>query len=366
MNSFKKVELKEAIAKMEDLQDSSRQSYFRIIGTMLRKTENIDIRNGLIPMIEYLEQRFLNKDIARNSGRLYKSALLYAIADDASRRIDNNESIDLSISMYDRVQKLRTNKLDNKSSKTSGLRKKHFPPEVIEQLIELAISNKRFKKLRECIAFIKANNVLGLRPVEWLNINFFNYLDRGYIADTIDNKEYSTLAVTVANAKHSHGRSFGINRDIILAGIDHEKLSWITNFNNLMTREIDGKIGTAREDAGKEYLKSLQKALYDALNKLQIPVDQRPSIYSTRHQCISNAKKRGLTPLQIAALFGHASTETARMHYGKKQHGRTSITVIPSKESIEAIEKLINDRKNGISIEPGYKALTTAQILLNK
>ncbi|MBJ8931593.1 site-specific integrase [Citrobacter freundii] len=356
----------EAITKLDDLQDSTRESYFKIIGSMMRQTNQIEIRGGLIPMIEHLEKRFSNKEIVRASARLYKSALLYAIVDDATRRMDQNESLDQSIEMYSRVHTLQTTQLLSKSNKTSSLRRKHFSNELIDQLVELAISNKRFKKLRESIAFIKANNVIGLRPVEWQSIGFFNYLDKAYISQATAIDNCSTLGISINNAKFTSGRSFGPTREMILAGINEDKLSWITNFNNLLTKALGNKIGYERDIAAKEYMKSLQKALYDALVKLQIPKEQRPTIYSTRHQCISNAKKRGLSPIQIAALFGHASIETAKIHYGKKQHGRSAVSIIPSKESINAVEFIMTRKNISITIEPSVNALSAAQILLNK
>lgn len=356
----------EAISKLDDLQDSSRESYFKIIGSMMRKTNQIEIKSGLIPMIEHLEKRFANKEIVRSSARLYKSALLYAIVDDATRRMDQNESLDQNIEMFSRVQSLKTNQLASKSNKTSGLRRKYFTNELIDQLVELAVSNKRFKKLRESIAFIKANTVIGLRPIEWQSIGFFNYLNNDYISTEVSGSEFSTLGISIDNAKFSSGRSFGPSREMLLVGINEDKLSWITNFNSLFTKALGQTTGYERDTAAKEYMKSLQKALYDALVKLQIPKEQRPTIYSTRHQCISNAKKRGLTPTQIAALFGHASIETAKIHYGKKQHGRSAVSILPSKESVDAVEFIMARKNVSIKIEPGLNALSTAQILLNK
>lgn len=45
-----------------------------------------------------------------------------------------------------------------------------------------------------------------------------------------------------------------------------------------------------------------------------------PDLYSTRHQAIATAKATR-SPIEIAALFGHASVITADRHYGKRIHG---------------------------------------------
>lgn len=74
--------------------------------------------------------------------------------------------------------------------------------------------------------------------------------------------------------------------------------------------------------------------------KVQIsaPVFKRPTLYSTRHQAIANAKADGLTKLQIAALFGHVSTSTAGTHYASGHVGHAGSTrMAPDPENIEYI-----------------------------
>lgn len=63
-----------------------------------------------------------------------------------------------------------------------------------------------------------------------------------------------------------------------------------------------------------------------------------PTIYSTRHQAVANAKKAGLNPVVIAAMFGHSSIVTASRHYGKSQNGRGGTTKVrPSQENIDSV-----------------------------
>lgn len=59
------------------------------------------------------------------------------------------------------------------------------------------------------------------------------------------------------------------------------------------------------------------------------PVLEYPTLYSTRHQAVANAKANGLDEISIASLFGHISTTTARLHYGKAIHGSGKIQPLP-------------------------------------
>lgn len=366
MEPFTRKSLIESINKMEELKQSTRVAYFKVIGSMMKSMGLTDITQAMPVIIENLEKRVTNKTLVRATARFYKAAILYAIADLAGRRIDLNDSIDDLLQYQYRVTTLNTNKLPKRSDKTSSKRAKRFPDTIINSLMELGSKSKKYKKLREAVFFIKANIEIGLRPIEWVDVSFFNYLDSEYIKAnaTPNQKNISSLAININNAKFGHGRSFSPHRELILSGLDEDKLSWITSFISLLNKELEGKEGLARIDAAKNYFKSLQKALLNGLTKLQI-TENRPSIYSTRHQCVSNAKKRGLNPEQIAAIFGHSSIETAKIHYGKKSFGTSGFTIIPSKETLNCVYEA-KRQKQGVEVTPNTESKRAVQMLLNK
>ena len=62
-----------------------------------------------------------------------------------------------------------------------------------------------------------------------------------------------------------------------------------------------------------------------------------PSIYSTRHQAVANAKDDGMSAVAIAAMFGHSSVITAQRHYGKAASGRSGSIVRPSERNINNV-----------------------------
>ncbi|MCF7971359.1 MAG: hypothetical protein K9L22_09380 [Methylococcaceae bacterium] len=73
-------------------------------------------------------------------------------------------------------------------------------------------------------------------------------------------------------------------------------------------------------------------------------------LYSARHQFVANAKQGGLSLEVIAALMGHASTETATQHYGRRVSGKPNgISVRASDEDIEQVRVLNQHRKSSFS-----------------
>ena len=81
-----------------------------------------------------------------------------------------------------------------------------------------------------------------------------------------------------------------------------------------------------------------------------------PTIYSTRHQAVANARADGLSQKEIAALFGHSSTNTARRHYGKRTAGYPGRTMRPAPESLQAVRSTIAVRPKAAWAEasPGF------------
>ena len=67
--------------------------------------------------------------------------------------------------------------------------------------------------------------------------------------------------------------------------------------------------------------------------------DQRITCYSARHQAIANAKSAGLTPLEVAAIFGHSSIKTAQLHHARAKAGwRLSVfQCAATQDSIDAV-----------------------------
>jgi len=197
--------------------------------------------------------------------------------------------------------------------RTSAAKAKSFPPEVgnvVLNALQNAADQSRGSVALSVWAYhlFRAGLRFGLRPVEWRGARFINIED-------------GELALEVPNAKNSYGRAFGPTRSLFvdenhLRKIDPLALDsalWLTEQNFHMKDEDYQKI-----------LVGAEKQMRIILNRCGTPC-QPPrgniTLYTARHQFSANAKSDGLTKEEIAALMGHASIETAGLHYGKRRSG---------------------------------------------
>lgn len=282
---------------------------------------------------KYLKEKFDTNSIAQSTGRALKAASLYWLAEEAQRLVGQGSNIADYEEAYDKVRELQARSLPRVTHETSSMKLKYFPKEMLDNFIENAEkSSSRY--IPSLVAFIEANLLIGLRPSEWFDTNFFSYLSEG-------NKK--SLAISVKNAKTSNGRANGERREIILHNISNANLSKL-----LLMQEIIASFAskypasTSSETLTKEFFVPLQKTLNSQLRRLGYPKDAIPTLYSTRHQAVANAKSSGITDRELAALFGHSSTKTQKRHYGKKMHGWAKTSFRPSLESLALVSSKNN------------------------
>jgi integrase len=72
---------------------------------------------------------------------------------------------------------------------------------------------------------------------------------------------------------------------------------------------------------------------------------RRVSLYTLRHVGIATVKA-WMTPAEVAAVAGHASTRTASAHYAKRRHGWGDVRLagLPTAASIQAVRQVGNPR----------------------
>lgn len=87
--------------------------------------------------------------------------------------------------------------------------------------------------------------------------------------------------------------------------------------------------------AQKKFVDKMDDVTFEAF-KATMPI-KSPTIYSTRHQAVANAKEAGLSSVAIAAMFGHSSVITAARHYGKAVSGTGSSKVRPSEQNMDSV-----------------------------
>jgi hypothetical protein len=328
----------------EGLAQRTREDYARKIGIIANQIEKAG-RGPLTPakLVSHLQELVSKKRIAQSTARSLKAAAIFWIAEEAQNVLAQGGSLSEYEAAYKMIRELSTRELPTRTERTSSTKLKFFSKETLESLAEYAKNNPRAKHAGTLVAFIRANLLVGLRPAEWFGSDFMSYLHRdkqGRYIRTAAGKVQSTIALRVENAKTTHGRGNGDHREILLHGISDNDLAALMHFREI-AQSFASKFaaGTPRSVIAKAFFKPLQQTMTQALKRMGHPKNQLPTTYSTRHQAVANAKYSGLSDREIAAMFGHISTATAKSHYGKKLSGWMKVSFRPSAESVLAVHE---------------------------
>ena len=170
----------------------------------------------------------------------------------------------------------------------------------------------------------------GLRPIEW--------------RDAMLQANASGYSLVVRNAKHSHGRSYGEHRTV------HLQIE--TSGANALKAFLDRVQG----DFEVAY-QGCRLALHRATKTLWPRRMQQPSLYTGRHQFAANAKASGLMPEAIAALMGHAVTETHQTHYGKRRSGQAGLIVAADPRDVQRVRARMQTRSDSQAPHTGAPSI---------
>lgn len=391
--------------KFSVLEDSTQMDYQRKFDINFSKFAHLPIVEAIEATIKDLFDRFNQSELSQATFRIYRASLCYGIASFYEQWRKNELTSELSSSLslmvlndlyQQAIRKLETSEeepLFEKKAETSALKAKRFEQGFYEYLVnipkksvtrqprkqkaipDISLAYEKQIRIIDLLKnFVKANMLVGLRPIEWREASFMSDIAT------------KTLIMRVKNAKHSHGRANGEYRNLVLTDIGeleasylieyyclyqvslerkaldflyknnefftqqslfiesgissetHEKMTNIpTNLsathtqtylkNTSLEQMIDAN-GVPQAGCADKLNRALQNEMYKKYKEYLSSIGQeltdsskRPTLYSTRHQCIANAKSGGKDPMEIAGFFGHASDKTNRLHYGKKCHG---------------------------------------------
>lgn len=250
-------------------------------------------------------------------------------------------------------------------AQTSSGKEKGFPDFLLERLKKIK-SGSRFSQIVRL--FVRVNIRYGLRPIEWktakllraeevpdmeMNDVVLTLIENDVIATADTESPYYWLQVK--NAKATHARACGEYRYICI-GSDEKNLA---ELNRVLTVIQNNAENLSDEEFDKKRLRPMQRALREMLirdkeshdfiiaryrkatwehnrrlkksrkegkknrNMPAPPIITVPTLYSTRHQAIANAKAEGMDVITTAALFGHISTISANKHYAHKKRGKS-------------------------------------------
>lgn len=176
--------------------------------------------------------------------------------------------------------------------------------------------------------FLVALAALGLRPCEWFGARYLH--------------NFGHPILNVFNAKTSNGRRNGDEREFDLTNLSTETLGAIK-------RTVEWVDTFETKDSFESSLSTLAKLLTRSCEKVFPDGSVRPCFYTFRHQAIANAKatfreSAGETEAAqcVAALAGHATTQTAKTHYASSRSAwgpeERSDHCLPNPAQVERVE----------------------------
>jgi len=317
--------------------------YTRKMRQLAKRAANGDY-NSLTPemVVRDLTDRVMSQRITRITARVEKSAYLFWLAEKAQTLMDSGSNeFGRYESAYSDLLLIETKSLQKRSDNTSDRKLKAFPDDAAAILEKAALTEKSVSLLN-ALLFIRANLLIGLRPTEWFHAQLIDYIHKDAFGEAKRNSDGSleppSTALEVLNAKNSSVRGNSDRRIILLDKMSDHHLASVRQWLQAVERmKTDDLLLLSESELNREIFGSMQRAIRRTFTKAGWTDKMLPSLYSTRHQAVANAKADGQTPEMVAALFGHSSTDTARRHYGKKYAGYTGRSMRAAPESILAV-----------------------------
>lgn len=379
---------------LANTQASTVQSYLARFQGITGLLPNRNLYGKLDEKIAQIRRKRIDGKIKSNTVRQYKASLCFGLSLVAYEEEygisplikasltykEANELYDKMVAITnDETAKLITSR-DIKAhaeANTSTMKLKAVPSGFIEAFTEICKLPNDYRYAKESLKFLQANVIVGLRPAEWFDTQILS-IDELELTEHFKKQKDITAKVFLGediqtgeiylclkNFKNSQGRACGDYRYICLDHLSQRELGLITDWIKLSNSYVESLGIFSPNDYYKRFMTKLQdtiryiennepslakilqanfvkrRADYNANQKKanakmklyrgKPPIKQQVSLYSTRHQAVANAKFAGFSDLQIAAIFGHSSTSTARRHYGKvgSASGRSKLSPHP-------------------------------------
>jgi integrase len=331
------------IAQMDHrLGDRSKREYTNRLRELSRKIPGGTETLTAELLIQQIQSEVTNNTIAASTFRMYKSAVMYWLGQQAQAVIADGGDPSEYARAYDSLRGVQYLHMASANERTSSRKLKYFSDECLKALLNYAqTQGHRAPNAVRAAAFAKANLLVGLRPSEWFDVRFASYLARTETGEPI--RTSNGLAVfehmmIVENAKATHGRGNGQQRELILHSITPDELKDLMHFAEIARRHKERHPpSTDASKLNNLFFRPMNNMIRRALTAAGYAQRDIPSIYSTRHQVVADFKASGYDKRKIAAFFGHSSEKTQREHYGQKKHGGGGVRFQPSIESLAKV-----------------------------
>lgn len=174
----------------------------------------------------------------------------------------------------------------------ASLKAKRFPLRDRDRLVAvLALS--RSERARSLSDWLQAGLATGLRPCEWSTVRL----------------DGATL--TVWTAKTTNGRGNGSRRHLDLSRLDRNAYEAVRRMATHGNQWHEDGLFDSEQEAHAALLRKVVRRTFGD-GGLHV------TLYSTRHQALSNAKAIHSRE-EVAALAGHGSIRTAARSYGRRR-----------------------------------------------
>ncbi len=320
-----------------DLAQRTRDEYARRIAKVRTKLARAGIAMTPETLLAEYQAQVSELRISKSTARAFRGACYFWLGEEAQALQDRGESYPAYVAAFAAIAQLSIARLPAKTDRSSSLRPKEFPQEALRLIEAYAAKRPRAEVAHQLVTFLRANLLLGMRPDEWFGASGpavrFQVAPDGRYQTTATGELRFIPSMVIENAKTSHGRSNGESRELFLYGLTDAQFRSIEDCWRMIGARQEAIPGAAKGQVVQKFLQVLNRALKRILTS-QGYKGQALTVYCTRHQAVANAKASGMTDKEVAGLFGHGSTQTARRHYGRKLKawGRTSFR--PSPESL--------------------------------
>lgn len=262
--------------------------------------------------------------ISKATWRQYRAALICILDGDQG---ENTSLLSDKESAIQLLSATDTSQCKQRGTHTSAIKQKKISTVDIEKLADYFLANQGIRHGMATLYWLVSGLWTGLRPSEWQSARLIVNADGNWV-------------LIVKNAKNTNGRSHGIERIIHLTSVSEIELEVI--------RQHLANIASAKNNGIKfiAVYNHCRDCLYSANQKLWPHRTKLISLYSARHQFAADAKKNGLSQAAIAALMGHASEETAGIHYGRRVSGQGGFKVTANGADVARVQSLNACRLN--------------------
>ena len=283
--------------------------------------------------------------------RIYKNASIYLLQKDAADHkniikavtlLKNELSNNLERPCKTRIKAARSGKDEDRFDNRTSNNKFKSIPEKAKNSVFLALDAVKKNNPSSFADFAKdwinSSVITGLRPCEWRDLEIKGNSSDFYYSESDDD----ILRMVVQNAKFSEktNRTHGKTRTLIMSCLNQEDIMTVLSFYDKLQNIV--KLGGNFE----KIKRSVENVLFFA-NKKALPLSSKYiTLYSARHQFVSNRKQMGENPISLAAVLGHGSIVTAQNTYGRKKSGSGGVSMITASE--EDIQKVIKSTKPSI------------------